>query len=98
MKSNNLPPPLEQMIIDTSNNPGRRIIRMGYVEAVGSPIWLGRQFWERTGKDKNKVMETFAKESQLIEKDVLRIQVLDKPFTDSSDVAIQNKLRETLYL
>ncbi|MEW8139706.1 MAG: hypothetical protein AB2761_21805 [Candidatus Thiodiazotropha endolucinida] len=97
MKSNNLPPPLKQMIIDTSNNPGRRIIRMGYVEAIGSPMWLGRQFWERTDAYKIEVMESFPNHSKLIGDDILRIQVLDKPFTEDSDVTLQNRLREVLY-
>lgn len=97
MISNNLPPPLEKMIIDTSNNPGRRIIRMGYVEAIGSPMWLGRPFWERTGADKKSVMEAFAKDAQLMENEVVRIQVSDKPFTENTDPALQNRLRQMLY-
>jgi len=97
MKSNDLPPPLEQMIIDTSNNPGRRIIRMGYVEAIGSPMWLGRLFWERTGANKKSVMDAFAKDAQLLENDVVRIQVSDKPFTENADPALQNRLRHLLY-
>jgi hypothetical protein len=48
-KSNGLPPPLEQMCIDISENPGRRILREGYVEAVGSPMWLSANFWALTG-------------------------------------------------
>ncbi len=35
-KSNDLPPPLEQTIIDTSDNPGRRLLRNGYHEVVGA--------------------------------------------------------------
>ena len=97
MKSNNLPPPLEQMIIDTSNNPGRRTIRMGYVEVVGSPMWLGREFWKRTGSDELRVIRAFPNHSKLIGDDVLRIQVSDKPFTEDSDVNLQNRLREVLY-
>ena len=31
MRSNGLPPPLEQMVIDISRNPGRRRIRQGFV-------------------------------------------------------------------
>src|SRR5688572_30826142 len=40
-KSNGLPPPLEQTIIDISGNPGRRILRNGYYEVVGAVMWLG---------------------------------------------------------
>jgi hypothetical protein len=48
--SNGLPPPLQQNVIDISGNPGRRVIRDGYVESVGLRMWLGRSFWERVGE------------------------------------------------
>ena len=35
--------------IDTSSNPGRRILRNGFIEAVGSTMWLGPRFAERVG-------------------------------------------------
>ena len=53
MISNGMPPPLEQMIIDTSRNPGRRILCEGYIEAVGATMWLGEVFWSRTHADRN---------------------------------------------
>src|SRR5262245_41538571 len=43
--SNGLPYPVEQMIIDTSRNAGRRILRTGYIEVVGALMWLGAPFW-----------------------------------------------------
>ncbi len=49
--SNGLPFPLQEDVIDTSNNPGRRIVRYGYIEAVGAVMWLGPLFMERTGLD-----------------------------------------------
>jgi hypothetical protein len=50
MVSNGLPDPLEQMVVDISRNPGRRTInRTGYVAALGSLMWLGPLFSERTG-------------------------------------------------
>jgi hypothetical protein len=49
MRSNGFPPPLEQMVIDTSRNPGRRFLRRGFVEGVGCPMWLGETFWSLTG-------------------------------------------------
>lgn len=52
MKSNGLPYPLEQQIIDTSNNPGRRILRRGYVEAVGHLMWFGDRFWKITRQER----------------------------------------------
>jgi hypothetical protein len=54
-KSNGLPYPLEQTIIDTSNNPGWRRIRTGYYEVVGSVMWLGEHFWRLTGAKREMV-------------------------------------------
>ncbi|MCD0501333.1 hypothetical protein LP085_31125 [Achromobacter sp. MY14] len=48
-KSNGLPAPLEQLEIDTSDNPGRVELRSGYVEAIGRVMWLGELFWSRVG-------------------------------------------------
>ncbi len=52
MRSNGLPPPLDQMEIDISGNPGRNVLRQGYVEAIGSTMWLGDLLWERVGADR----------------------------------------------
>ncbi len=41
--------PFPQIVIDTSQNPGRQIFRTGYVEAVGSTMWLGDGFFELIG-------------------------------------------------
>lgn len=46
--SNGLPSPLEKSVVDISRNPGRRTLRKGYVEAVGSFMILSPLFWERT--------------------------------------------------
>ena len=46
MISNGLPYPMAQDIIDTSRNPGRSVLRSGFIESVGSVMWLGDGFWE----------------------------------------------------
>ncbi len=97
MKSNGLPYPLEQMIIDVSRNPCRRIIRDGYVEAIGATMWLGEEFWSRTGADKDKVMQVYANEIKQLENNILKLQVADELFTESSDKSVQEKLRELIY-
>lgn len=33
-------------IVDTSRNPGRSVLRTGYIESVGSTMWLGSAFWQ----------------------------------------------------
>jgi len=97
MKSNGLPPPLEQINIDTSDNPGRRVIKQGYVEAIGSCIWLGDEFWLRTGIEKKVVALEFPNESEQLNENVLLLRFADQPFTDATDVEIQNKIRNVLY-
>lgn len=97
--SNGLPPPLEKTVIDTSHNPGRRIFRVGYIEAIGSLMWLSDQFWNLTGADKSKVLKQNWIECQESPKDLLRIQISNHPFfTDEEDSAIvQRKLRQLLF-
>ena len=54
MKSNDLPPPLNQTIVDTSRNPGRRILQNGYIEAIGHRMWLGPEFFRRVPRVKKR--------------------------------------------
>lgn len=46
LKQNGLPPPLDSLVVDTSENPSRRVLRQGYVEMVGSPMWISQAFFE----------------------------------------------------
>ncbi|MCB9689066.1 MAG: hypothetical protein H6735_28750 [Alphaproteobacteria bacterium] len=42
---NGLPPPLDQLVVDTSRNPGRRRIRNeGLVEGLGHRMWFGADY------------------------------------------------------
>lgn len=99
MKSNGLPFPLEQQIIDTSQNPGRRILRDGFVEAVGSVMWLGEQFWPLTGASKQTVLAAEWLECEQLANGVLRIQVADAPFrtAEGASGALQDRLRSLLF-
>lgn len=54
MKSNGFPFPLEAKIIDTSYNPARVEIKSGYVEAIGTEMWIGHNLMLRLGKRLNK--------------------------------------------
>lgn len=95
--SNGLPPPLEQLNIDTSNNPGRRIIRHGYVEAVAAVMWLGDAFWPRVGKLKQDFINGCPSASVSYGPNHVRLQVAETLFDDFSDVDLQDKLRVALY-
>lgn len=94
----NLPPPLNEQVIDISGNPGRRILHTGYVEAVGAMMWLGEPFWALVGEQRrNDILAAdWAKTTQL-DNGVLRVQVAPDCFRDESNKDIQVKLRRTLY-
>lgn len=97
-KSNGLPPPLEQTIIDTSDNPGRRIIRMGFVETIGATMWLGEPFWACVGMErKDAIIAADWAETALLENGVLRVQVVPECFIDESNRDLQIELRRTLF-
>lgn len=97
MKSNNLPLPLEQFVIDTSQNPGRRIMRDGYVEAIGAVMWFGKQFWQLTRTKQKAVLDASWLKWERIQSEVLLIKAKDSLFVSSGDGELQNKLRSLLY-
>jgi hypothetical protein len=98
MISNNLPPPLEQKVIDTSTNPGRWELRPGYVEAIGSTMWLGDAFWKRVGDGrKNHAMASDDLNIDLLENGIVRLQAATGCFASEVTKEIQNKLRAILY-
>jgi len=45
LRESGLPPPLDSLIVDTSGNPSRRVLRPGYVEMIGSPMWISDAFF-----------------------------------------------------
>lgn len=99
MKSNGLPPPLEQMVIDTSRNPGRRLLRRGFVEAVGCPMWLGETFWSITGASREVVCAQKWLRCETWLGEVVRLRTADAPFTTAEGKAgeLQEQLRRLLY-
>lgn len=98
-KSNGLPPPLEQLEIDISNNPGRRIIRVGFIEAVGALMWLSPEFMNRVGLSADDVRSEPWLDVQDLTSGTLKIQAQDKVFTagDGDEGARQNGLRDLLF-
>jgi hypothetical protein len=97
MKSNDLPPPLDQMIVDTSRNPGRRILRNGYVEAVGHKMWLGPEYFRRVpGASREAV--TSASWLRVAEgPGVIEVVANDEPFVDNGSAEVQDRLRRLLF-
>ena len=99
MKSNGLPPPLDQMEIDTSGNPGRNVLRQGYIEAIGSTMWLGNLFWERVGVDRFASISLLeSQEFKVYECGrLLKVVTSDKVFSDDSTLEKQRALRQILF-
>lgn len=85
-KSNGLPFPLTQEVVDISNNPGRWVLRKGYIEAVGSPMWVSKSLLNSLGVDEKELMnvDCFAVEDL---GGVLKIVACEQCFT--ADVGIQ---------
>jgi hypothetical protein len=99
-KPNGAPAPLAQLVIDVSANPGRRVLRQGCVEAVGSVMWLGPAFWPATGASKELVSRQEWLRCEEVGSGVLRIVAALQPFTtsDPADLAaLQERLRALLY-
>lgn len=98
-KSNGLPPPLEQTIVDASGNPGRRLLRSGYYEAVGSVMWLGEPFWQFTNANIIEVERSRRVQVSKPLPKVVRIEASEKCFTTAEGRAgeLQRELRALLY-
>lgn len=98
LKSNGLPPPLEQREIDISDNPGRWILRSGYVEAIGSTMWLSSWFWKRVGVHRKEIL--FGTKNFELKEVVANVtQVIAAPsvFRDETTKDVQTILRAVLY-
>jgi len=94
MKSNGLPFPLEQQVVDTSENPGRRVLHEGFIEAIGSPMWLSDRFWELTRANKNAVPN----DGIVIEEEVGITRIcIGEAITEQTDRGIQEALRQSLF-
>jgi hypothetical protein len=99
MKSNGLPYPLEQKIIDTSANPGRWRLCKGYHEAVAAVMWLGEPFWELTGTDKSKVEKADWLQISHPVPPVIKVQAANECFTtaEGANGELQQRLRTLLF-
>lgn len=96
---NGLPPPLNAMKIDISKNPGRSLLRDGYVEAVGARLWLGRRFWSLTGADIRKISELPCLHFETMSNGTSRIETNVESFTndENGQGELQLKLRSLLF-
>jgi len=98
MKSNGLPPPLNKVIVDTSANPGRRVLRDGYVEAVGHKMWLGPEFFRRVpGASREAVLASQWLNVTERPDGIFELVAHEEPFVDDTTADMQNRLRRLLF-
>lgn len=97
-RSNGLPPPVAQMVVDISQNPGRWEFRSGYIEAVGFVMWLSGLFWRYVGVYHKERLAGFVQANiKQVAEDVVRISISETSFTDQSTRDLQDRLRNVLY-
>lgn len=99
LRKRDLPPPLDDLIVDTSDNPGRYALRTGFVEAVGSRMWLGDRFWNVTGALRKKVLQARWLLATELGSGVIAIEASQAPFrsADGDSGVTQRRLRSLLF-
>ena len=97
MKHNGLPDPVGQIEIDTSNNPGLRDIRKGYIEAIGARIWFSEKFLTLINRTIEEIQDAYPCKIEKYNEDVYQLSASVGIFKDSSTEAEQRQLRTALY-
>ena len=96
--SNGLPFPLEAEVIDISENPGRWTLKHGYIESIGSTMWVSKDLLTTLGVDIATVVNCGFLEVADLGK-VLKVEALDNCFISAGhgEAELQNKLRSLLF-
>jgi hypothetical protein len=96
--SNGRPSPLDRIEIDISRNPGRRVLRKGYVEALGPKMWLGSRFWDLIGINKSETIKSSdLVVTTVIENNVLHIDASDVLDGDTRPTEAKESLRLLIF-
>lgn len=98
--NNGMPYPLNEDKVDTSRNPGYWTFKKGYLESVGSEMWLGRHFFNRVNLSVADLKKVDWIELKELGNGVVYIKSYEHPFDSSEGEQkdIQNKLRYLLYV
>ncbi len=84
-------------IINTEFNPGHRTYKDGYIDMVGSRMWLGKAFWNVVGKNRKKqLLSSDLFDVRELSEDVLEINSREL-FLDETTAELQMQLRKLLY-
>ena len=98
MVSNGLLYPMTADIVDTSRNPGRSVLRTGYIESVGATMWLGSAFWQALNRPPPDWTSIPALQVERHD-ELVRIQASSQPFTTSGgeEGEMQAALRRLIF-
>lgn len=99
MRSNGLPYPVEQKVIDISANPGWWLFHDRYIEAIGAVTWLGEHFWRLTGANREEVQNTPWVNMSPSGSSAVKLQVAPGCFVaaEGSSGELQKRLRSLLF-
>jgi len=91
--------PLDRMVLDISDNPGRRVIRRskGFVEVIAAQMWVGEEFWRRAETDNGDILAKLPGRHEHLENGVTYLHFSDDLFTEKTDQEWIRELRNTLY-
>lgn len=97
MKSNGLPFPLEQQIVDTDYNPGRYRLHQGYVEASAAYMWFGEKFWSIIDKNPEDTKVALPEGVSLCFEKCWHLRFAEGVFADENTTEIQNGIRRAIF-
>lgn len=97
MKSNGLPFPLEQEIVDTSQNPGRYRLCQGYVEVSAGYMWFGKNFWSTVGIDPDDVIVELPENVSLCFEKCWKLKAVGGVFGGPETRAMQDGIRRAVF-
>ncbi len=84
---------------NTTGNPGYSCSHEGYWEEVAAFMWLSRTFFERSGADRDEVLNTPWLETKVLENDVIELKAWEHCFDSPEEPqrSRQFALRQLLY-
>jgi hypothetical protein len=98
LRWNGLPAPLGRWIVDTSKNPGRRVLRHGYAEAIGHRMLLGAEYFRRVpGASRTRIVSDETLSVTETPEGGLELVAQATPFADERSAAAQSYLRDLLF-
>jgi hypothetical protein len=99
LKSNGLPYPLTQQIVDTDANPGRWRIRHGWIESIGATMWFGPEFWKLSSGNREALQSCDGVVMTDLDGGVTKVTTTQDVFrsADGMEGDLQKRMRRALF-